>query len=116
MAYDNENQETSSDVKITEALELLNEAAREKKDEIRGLLTEKYGHIKEAIFASSREGRKVIERTRELAHEALDEGEEKIREAVQEVDKRIRKNPWPYISGAAAFSLLIGYVMGVKHK
>ena len=39
--------------KINDALELLNEAAKEKKEEFKGLLTDKYSHIKQAMVAAA---------------------------------------------------------------
>ena len=36
----------TSNAKISEALELLNEAAKEKKDELKNLMSNKYAHIR----------------------------------------------------------------------
>ena len=44
-----ESQVKTSNAKISEALELLNEAAQEKKDELKGLMSNKYSHIREAM-------------------------------------------------------------------
>lgn len=111
-----ENQPKTSSGKITEALELLNEAAKEKKDELKGLLTDKYSHIKQAMAAGTEHGKEVLDKARYLAQDAIGEGEKIIKEAVSEADQRVRKDPWPYIAGAAVVSLLLGYLMGSKHK
>lgn len=84
--------------KLAEALELLNEAARDKRDEVKELLTDKYHHIKETM---SKEGQ-----------EMLVKGQEKLYEAVRDTDLRAHKDPWPFIAGAAAVSLMVGYLMG----
>ncbi|MCR4336360.1 MAG: DUF883 domain-containing protein [Candidatus Omnitrophica bacterium] len=111
-----ENQYKTSSGKISEALELLNEAAKEKKDELKGLLTDKYSHIKQAMAAGTEQGKQILEKAKHLTQDAIVGGEEKIKEVVSEADKRVHKDPWPYIVGAAAFSLLFGYLMGSKHK
>jgi len=100
-----ETQVRTSNAKISEALELLNEAAREKKDELKGLMSNKYSHIREAMSSGV-----------EHAQEVILQGKEKVKEIAEDVDKRVHKDPWIYIAGAAATSLLVGYLMGSKRK
>ncbi|MBF0505147.1 MAG: DUF883 domain-containing protein [Candidatus Omnitrophica bacterium] len=100
-----ENLARTSNAKISEALELLNEAAKEKKDELKGLMVNKYSHIREAMTAGV-----------EHAQEAIVQGKEKVIEIAGDVDKRVHKDPWVYIAGAAAASLILGYFMGSKRK
>jgi ElaB/YqjD/DUF883 family membrane-anchored ribosome-binding protein len=95
----------TSNAKINEALELLNEAAKEKKDELKGLMVNKYSHIREAMTTGV-----------ENAQEAIAQGKEKVMEIAGDVDKRVHKDPWVYIAGTAAASLLLGYLMGSKRK
>jgi len=97
----------SSNVKITEALELLNEAAREKKDELKGLLNDRYSHIKQAMSMGTEQ---IIEKAKQFTEES----KEKLVDVASEADKRVRQNPWPYIAGAAAASLIVGYLMGKR--
>ncbi len=110
-----ENQKTGS-CKITDALEILNEAAQEKKEELKGLLTDKYSHLKQSMTAGAEQGKQVIDQAKDLAQGAIVQGEEKLKEVVTDADKRVHKDPWPFIAGAAAFSLLLGYVLGSKNK
>jgi ElaB/YqjD/DUF883 family membrane-anchored ribosome-binding protein len=100
-----ETQVRTSNAKISEALELLNEAAKEKREELKGLLVNKYSHIREAMTSGV-----------EHAQEAIAQGKEKVIEIAGDVDKRVHKDPWAYIAGAAAASLLLGYFMGSKRK
>jgi ElaB/YqjD/DUF883 family membrane-anchored ribosome-binding protein len=100
-----ETQVRTSNAKISEALELLNEAAKEKRDELNGLMANKYAHIREAMTSGV-----------EHAQEAILQGKEKVKEIAGDVDKRVHKDPWAYIAGAAAVSLLLGYLMGSKRK
>lgn len=108
--------EKTSVSKISEALELLNEAAKEKKDELKGLLTDRYTHIKEAISSGTEHSRQIYEKAKHVTQDALLKGEEKIKEAASVVDKQAHKNPWSFVAGAAVVSLFIGYLMGSKRK
>jgi ElaB/YqjD/DUF883 family membrane-anchored ribosome-binding protein len=100
-----ETQARTSNAKISEALELLNEAAKEKRDELKGLMVNKYAHIREAMTSGV-----------EHAQEAIAQGKEKVIEIAGDVDKRVHKDPWVYIGGTAAAALLLGYFMGSKRK
>ena len=100
-----ETQLKSSNAKISEALGLLNEAAKEKNDELKGLITSKYSHLREAMTAGV-----------DQAQEVIKQGREKVIEIAGDVDKRVHKDPWVYIAGTAAASLLLGYLMGSKRK
>ncbi len=93
-----ENQARTSNAKMSEALELLNDAAREKRDELKSLMANKYAHIQEAMTGT------------------VEQGKEKVMEIASNIDKRVHKDPWVYIAGAAAASMLLGYLMGSKRK
>ena len=100
-----ENQVKTSNAKISEALELLNEAAKDKKEELKSLMTNKYAYIQEAMATG-------IDQTQHV----LVQGKEKVKEIVCDVDKHAHKEPWIYIAGTAVASLLLGYLMGSKRK
>ncbi len=89
MTADNHNNR-----KFEEALQLLNDAAREKKEDIQKLVGEKYEHLREAI----------------------DTGRERAVEVFEEVDEQVKKNPWPYMGGVALGSLLLGFILGNQNK
>lgn len=111
-----ETQNRTSNTKISEALELLNEAAIEKKDELKGLMTNKYTHIREAMQSGLERSKDFIKNNQELAHEVITKGQEKAKEIASDVDKRVHKDPWVYIAGAAVASLVLGYLMGSSRK
>ena len=92
------NHEGTGSSKISEAIEILNEAAKEKADELKGLMGDKCVHIRQAIMSGAEQGR------------------EKVKEIAGNVDKRVHQDPWVYIAGAAAGSLLLGYFLGSKRK
>lgn len=112
--------EHTSSEKISEALKLLEEAAREKKDELRSAMSDKYTHLKKVIVDTehgiakslSDAGKHAVEAT---AH-AKDVTVEKAREIAGDVDKNVHQNPWAYIAGTAAVGLLLGYILGRNRK
>lgn len=106
----------TSNSKITEAFELLNEAAKEKRHEMKELMTDRYAHIKQIILEGTTQGKKILDNAQHIAQEAIAEGGETVKKAAKEVDKRVRDNPWPYLGGVAVASLILGFFMGSKRK
>lgn len=107
---------TASNEKITEALRLLEEAAKEKKDELRGLVSDKYSHLRAAVLGTEHRLAESLAAAGQRAAEVAAEAREKTRKAAAVVDGRVHENPWPYISGAAVGALLLGYILGRNRK
>jgi ElaB/YqjD/DUF883 family membrane-anchored ribosome-binding protein len=99
----------TSTEKINEALRLLDEAARDKKHELRDLMGDQYHHLRDAVVEKE-------QNLRNLAARAKDEGLEKAKQAADDVDKHVHQHPWPYIGGVAVTALLVGYIMGRNRK
>lgn len=106
----------TSNEKIAEALKLLEQAARDKKDELRALAHDKYAHLKDALGEAQHTVADSLaaarKRTLEAAQQARTVGAEKAKQLASEVDTQVREHPWPVIGGVAVVALLIGYVMG----
>ena len=96
---------SNSNRKFQEALELLNEAAKEKKEEIQNLVGNRYSHIKEALQGATADRLADLEDFKKTAQDVA-----------QGVDKNVRSNPWTYIGGAALGALLLGYILGSSKK
>ena len=92
------------DDKTKEALDVLNEFAKDKKAEFQGMLSEKYSHLKSAFGEAS--GKLYGQARETFAH-----GEEAAKGFASAVDKDVRKNPWPYIGGTAAAFLVLGLLL-----
>jgi ElaB/YqjD/DUF883 family membrane-anchored ribosome-binding protein len=97
------------DKRINEALELLNELAKEKAAELQDMIGERYGSLKSALGAAGEKGESQ-------ASDAIDRGKEKATELVSKVDENVRKNPWPYIGGTALGFLILGFFLGKPRK
>ena len=104
------NSDLTSNEKLSDALRLLEEAAKEKKDELRKLASDKYCHLKEALTATESTLEQSVAGARERAVEAA----QRAKEIASDVNKSVHRSPWPYIGGAAAVSLLVGYILGRK--
>lgn len=112
--------EHASSEKISEALKLLEEAATQKKDELKSVMSDKYTNLKNVIVETeinlvkslSHAGRHAVD----AAVHAKDVSVEKAREIASDVDKTVHNNPWPYIAGTAAVGLLLGYILGRNRK
>lgn len=105
-----------SSKKFEEALHLLNEAAREKKEEIQNLLNDRYTQIRDVVEDAAKKGRKGVRRAKNDAEEWLDEGTETIREVASELDDRVHENPWAYLGGVAVGALLLGFILGSSSR
>ena len=99
----------AGDKKIDEALELLNEMAREKRSELKGMVSEKYGHLKAALGGTA-------DKAQDQAREAFARGEEKLGEFTSKIDENVHKNPWPYLGGTALGFLILGTLLGRPRK
>jgi ElaB/YqjD/DUF883 family membrane-anchored ribosome-binding protein len=101
--------EKFEDKRINDALELLNELAKEKKAELRGMISEKYKNLSSALGGSAEE-------LGNQARAAFAEGEAKAREFASQIDENVHKNPWPYLGGTALGFLILGMFLARPKK
>ena len=99
---------TASTETLNEALAHLNEAAKERREELNKLLAEKYTDLRSALGdAAGASADWVKEQGREVGDSA--------KLAASTVDHSVRKHPWYYIGGAALGALLLGFLLG-RHR
>ncbi len=98
--------------KIHEALALLNDAARDKQEEVYELLGSKYEHLKDLVTDFAGNGQELAGQARKQILKGLHYEEKKIKEAAAEWDKKIHKNPWVFLGSVAAGSLVLGALLG----
>ena len=112
--------EHTSSESIAEALKLLDEAAQQKKDELRTVMSDKYTNLRSLIMENDSSLMNSLSDARKHAVEAAvhakDVGVEKAREIARDVDKSVHQNPWPYIAGSAVVGVLLGYILGRNRK
>lgn len=110
----------TSGEQMSEALEFLEEAATKKKDELTSVIADKYSHLRRVIVETESGLVDSLSDARrhsvEAAAHAKDVGVEKARELACDVDKNLRRNPWPYLAGTAGIGLLLGYILGRNRK
>ena len=78
-------------------LDVLTEAAEEKKEEVLGAIEDKYEHLKDALKIASHNGKAVVKKAK--------------RRAIQ-LDKKVHKDPWVFLGGVALGSLIFGLMLG----
>ena len=97
------------DKKIDEALELLNEVAKDKEADLMGMVSEKYSNLKAAFNG-------VAEKFQHHAQETYAQGKEQMQELATQMDGDVHKNPWPYLGGTAIGFLILGFIFGRSRK
>ena len=112
--------EHASSEKILEALKLLEEAATQKKDEVKSAMSDKYTQLRSLIMENEKSLMKSVTAAKEHAIQSVthakDVGVEKAREIAVDVNKHVHRNPWPYIAGTAVVGLSLGYILGRNRK
>ena len=106
----------SDNKKIDEALNLLSEAAKEKKEEVQSLLNKKFTNIRDFVQETAEKQGRNLNRIRRQAEDAIDDGSEKFKQATSEIDEKVHENPWLYIGGVAFGALLLGLVLGSSRR
>jgi len=97
------------DKRINEALELLNAAARDKKEELQTALANKYTDLS-SVFGS------ITDQMRQRVTSTYEAGKQKVVDVATDIDKSVHKNPWAYIGGTAAAALLFGFLLGRSRR
>jgi len=112
--------EQKSSENIAAALKLLEEAAKQKKDELRTLMSDKYTNLRSLIMESESSLMESLITAKDHALEAAGDvkeaGVEKAREIARNVDMGVHQNPWPYIAGSAVVGMLLGCILGRSRK
>lgn len=100
---------TNSKNKVKEAMNLLNEAARE---EISKKIGSKYSRLKEAVEDGAQNAQYLAKRAQKNITRKIHQKEKDLKEAAAELDRKVRKNPWAVVGAAAAGTFVAGLVIG----
>jgi ElaB/YqjD/DUF883 family membrane-anchored ribosome-binding protein len=104
--------QSESTEKIHQALALLNEAAKEKAEELGALLHGKYGDLKSAILSAESQ---VVDQAKQGMHKAEDLGHltaERIRQVAGTVDRKAHDDPWNTLGWSVVGAFLVGFLLG----
>lgn len=109
-----------SDKSIDEALALLEEAARQRRDGLREAVVGKCAHLKDMVMDAEGSILRSLVNAKDqalnAAAHAKDVSLEKAREIAGDVNKNVHQNPWPYIAGTAATAVLVGFLLGRSRR
>jgi ElaB/YqjD/DUF883 family membrane-anchored ribosome-binding protein len=97
------------DKRISDALELLNAVARDKKVELEAAVRNKYTDFTELMGAL---GGQVKSR----AAARFEAGKQKVVDVAGDIDESVHRNPWAYIGGAACVGLLLGLLLSRSRR
>jgi ElaB/YqjD/DUF883 family membrane-anchored ribosome-binding protein len=97
------------DKRVNEALELLEEMAKDKRTELQEMIDRKYLNLRSAA-------RGTAGRIQQDVVGAYHRGKDKVVGVAEDLDENVHKNPWPYIGGTALGCLLLGYFLGRSKK
>ena len=100
--------------KIQDALDLLNDAAQGKKEEVYELIGDKYESLRGLFETVLSNGQEVAVHAQKRINKGLHAEEKKIRQVAAQWDKKIRREPWKYLGGVAVGSLIFGLLLGRK--
>ena len=105
---------------IAAALKLLEETAKQKKDELRTIMSDKYTNLRSLILENESSLMESLTTVKDHAFEAATDVKnasvDKAREIARDVDEGVHQNPWPYIAGSAVVSVSLGYILGHSRK
>jgi ElaB/YqjD/DUF883 family membrane-anchored ribosome-binding protein len=101
--------EKIEDKKINEALEFLNDVAKEKGAELQDMISGKYAHLQSALGG-------IAETVRRTAQEAYSQGKAKAKDLAAEMDGNVRRNPWPVLGGTALGFLILGLFLSRSRR
>ena len=100
--------------KPEEAMELLHEAAREKKEELSEGVYKNVNRIRGLVNQASANGRKALHEAKEKAQEAFHSGESAVREKAAEASRRVHAYPWIFLGCVAVGAFYLGYKLNSR--
>lgn len=112
---------------IDDAINVLDEAARESTQGVKSRLSADYEYLKKTVedmkptVSQAWDGVKTdmkdrskrsVDSAKDSFYAARDIGKEVSKDAAVKLDKNVKQDPWKYVRGAAAASALLGFLFG----
>lgn len=101
---------TNNGNEIEEALDFLTQTAKERGDELKSLIAEKYSDLKDVLTVEASGPR--LEQSIERIQDILEQGEKLAKKAFKKADQQIQKTPWTFLAAVAAGCFLVGLMTG----
>ena len=105
---------------LNHALEVLNDAAEDSSVEIRKMVNTDYRKLKKVLAEVKPEVEEVLSEFKAIATDSLAQTKETLvattKHIAKNVDESVHLSPWVYLGGAAATSIVIGFLLGRKSK
>ncbi len=98
--------------KISEALQILDEAAMQEKDSIQDMIRDRYHHIRDAVIAAEHSLGDSVSHVRDAAYDKAMMAKEYSVATAKKVDKSAHEHPWFFMAGFGLFGMLFGYLLG----
>lgn len=102
-------------LKLEEAIQLLEDEAREGVDPLREIFEGRYESLSDGIeklFGVKVE--QVMKDTASAIKDSAAQSKEFIEHGVKDADAIVRANPWPFIGGGLAIGVIVGILLGRK--
>jgi len=102
-------------MKIQDALQLLEDSAKESGNDLKSIITEKYKDVESAIeniFGVNPQ--ELFEDTKDNIKDAAKRARKAAKNTIHEVDENVHSNPWAYIGGGVALGAVLGFLLGRK--
>lgn len=99
---------------INDALDVLNEAARDDGAELEEIIRGKYEELKEMFAAMELQAGEKAQRGMDRMMDKCREAGDMLKQHAQWADEKVRERPWESIGFAAAAAFGIGYLVGRK--
>jgi ElaB/YqjD/DUF883 family membrane-anchored ribosome-binding protein len=100
--------------KVKDALRILNEAARDEKEEVARLLSDRYADLKSVVQDVEDAARDQTSRIGDRLRDLEQGVEMKAKESTEAVNRKVHEQPWQSMAATAVGALVLGYMMGRK--
>lgn len=98
---------------LDQALVVLEEAAKEKSDELKNLIGKKYHRVRDMLQEGPRfRAEELLSAGEKKMEEMVQKGQTAATKMIEEVDKKMHENPLPFVGGA----LLLGFLLANNNR
>ncbi|HMQ10737.1 MAG TPA: hypothetical protein PKC21_07475 [Oligoflexia bacterium] len=96
---------------IRKALDILNEAKEEKKDEIQKMISQEYKEIKSVVDEIKPKVQYKAAQIQDDMMQAVNHVNKKVTDLKNEVDQKTKENPWKAVGIASAAAFVVGMLV-----